>query len=318
MDPGYHAKVLNPVHLQTLVTVLRTGSFADAARDLGYTSSAVSQQIAALERSLKVTLFDRSARSITPTPAAMLVADRCRDSLAALSVLEDDVAAVSSGRVGTLRIGSFPTASERLLPAAFRRYTDKFPDVSIRLDEAEPCDLLLRLQEGSLDVALEFRYQLVPKCTVSGTRSVTLLEDDLVLLTPADHPLADEELPQWAALREATWITTRVGTDGAECLERLCAQAGYTPRIAFRTNDYDTIREFVSCGLGVALVPAMTLIGARDRERFRVVSLPGTEAMRSIHALHGEEILNPVVPAFLDALRQTADELAGERIRVPA
>nr|WP_255427410.1 LysR family transcriptional regulator [Yimella sp. cx-51] len=308
---------MNPVHLQTLVTVLRTGSFADAARDLGYTSSAVSQQIAALERSLKVTLFDRSARSITPTPAATLVADRCRDSLAALSVLEDDVAAVSSGRVGTLRIGSFPTASERILPTAFRHYIDASPEVSIRLDEAEPCELLLRLQEGSLDVALEFRYRLVPKCTVSGTRTITLLEEDLVLLVPAEHPAAQSADPTWDDFREATWIATRDGTDGAECLERLCAQAGYTPRIAFRTNDYDTVREFVSCGLGVALVPAMTLMGVGDSEQFRIVSLPGTEAMRSIHVLHRSEILNPVVPGFLDALRQAADELSGDRVHVP-
>src|SRR5699024_9840120 len=108
--------MLNPVHLQTLITVLRTGSFADAARELGYTGSAVSQQVARLERSARVTLFDRSARSITPTPAAELLASRSREVLATIRDLEDDVLAIAKGRLGTLRVGSFPTASERLLP----------------------------------------------------------------------------------------------------------------------------------------------------------------------------------------------------------
>ncbi len=110
--------MLNPLHLRTLTTVLQTGSFAVAARRLGYTPSAVSQQIAALERAVRLPLFEREARIIRPTPAATFLATRGQEVLAALGALQDDVRGLADGAIGTIRLGSFPTASQHLLPAA--------------------------------------------------------------------------------------------------------------------------------------------------------------------------------------------------------
>lgn len=307
-DQTYHAGVLNPVHLQTLVTVLRTGLFADAARELGYTSSAVSQQIAALERSLKITLFDRSARSISPTPAAMLLAERSRESLASLQSLQDDVTSLTAGQLGSLRVGSFPTASERLLPHTFRTFLSAYPQVAIRLDEAEPCELVLGLADGTVDVALYYNYRLAPRPAPADFVPEPLFEEDLVLLVPSSFQASPRG--QWADYADATWIATRADTGAAESLKVLCAQEGFEPRITFRSNDYDVIKEFVSCGLGVALVPALT-VALNHTAGVDLVSLPGTQRMRSITALHRGSVLNPVVPHFLAALKRTVCELAG-------
>lgn len=304
--------MLNPVHLQTLITVLRTGSFADAARELGYTGSAVSQQIARLERSAKVMLFDRSARSITPTPAAELLASRSREVLAVIRDLEDDVLAIAKGRLGTLRVGSFPTASERLLPVAFRNFLESQPQVTIRLGEAESDELIGQLLDGQIDVALVYHYDLVPRSVPGEVWRVPLLEEDLQLLAPDSHPLAGRKSLSWGELSTQTWITTRQSTAGAECLRRLCARANFEPQIGFRSNDYDVVREFVRSGLGLALVPSLCG-GAIEG----TTALPNenVEVHRRVSVLHRSEGLNPVVSGFLTALHKAAAEISSDHVR---
>ena len=155
--------MLNPVHLRTLTTVLRTGSFAEAARGLGYTSSAVSQQISTLECQLRTPLFERDAHSIRATPAAEFIAARSNTALGALQALEDDISLHLDGAVGTLRLGSFPTASERLLPDALSSFTASHPGIDVHLDEAEPQELMPLLESREIGVALVYRYNLVRK-----------------------------------------------------------------------------------------------------------------------------------------------------------
>ncbi|WP_313407583.1 LysR family transcriptional regulator [Aeromicrobium sp.] len=306
--------MLNPVHLATLVTVIRTGSFADAARELGYTGSAVSQQIAALERATRVTLFDRSARSVTATPAAELLAARSREALALLRDLEDDVAAMASGQLGTLRVGSFPTASEALLPVAFRHFREIQPRVKVRLEEAESDQLIGQLLDGQIDVTLMHQYDLVPRATPKGLIRVPLIDEDLLLLVPESHPLVGLGYASWRKLESETWITTGHGTAGAACLRRLSARAGFEPQIAFRSNDYDVIREFVRSGLGVALVPA--LCGGASPGTVAISSDHG-EVRRRVSLLHRGETLNPVVSGFLDALHRAVRDVSSEYMRPP-
>jgi DNA-binding transcriptional LysR family regulator len=304
--------MLNPVHLHTFVTVIRTGSFADAARELGYTGSAVSQQISALERAARVTLFDRSARSVTATPAAELLAARSREALALMRDLEEDVLAMAAGQLGTLRVGSFPTASERLLPPAFRHFLEAQPKVTVRLGEAESDQLIDQLLDGQIDVTLVHQYDLVPRALPTDLILVPLVVEELLLLMPQSHPLARRERVHWHDLAAETWITTGHGTAGAECLRRLSARAGFEPQVAFRSNDYDVIREFVRSGLGVAMVPA--LCGGAIPGTSAVLS-DHTDVHRRVNVLHRGEGLNPVVSGFLDALHHAAIELSSQHVR---
>ncbi len=299
--------MLNPVHLRTLTTVIRTGSFADAARRLGYTGSAVSQQIAALERAVKVPLFERDAHSVRPTAAGEFIGERATDSLAALGSLEDDVRGMFMGSIGRLRLGSFPTASERLLPRTLAAYARQHPDVEVLLDEGEPNELIALLQVAELDMVLVYRYNLVPRPWPRAMTATRLLDEPLVLLLPKDHRLAGSGAVPVDDLQDETWISTREGTSAASCLRRMCAISGFNPQVAYRTNDYGVITNFVASGLGIAIVPVLGLMANDDVDtaQFRDV-----QVFREVTVLHGSSKANPAVEGVVRELQKSARALA--------
>ena len=305
--------MLNPQHLRTLVTVVRTGSFAAAARHLGYTGSAVSQQISALERAVKMPLFERSAQSIRPTPVAEFLVGRAQEVLTALGTLDEDIRGLADGSIGRLRLGSFPTASERLIPPALAQYVQSHPAVAVELDEGEPDELVQRLQVGELDLALVYRYDLVPHPWPHGLRSTRLMDEDLILLLPSDHRLAQVDEIRLEQLENDTWVTSQESMAGAACLRRSCASAGFAPRIGFRSNDYDVVREFVRSRLGIALIPALAHVAIRDIAARRVL---GLSARRHVLTLHRADQMNPAIIGAVAVLRTIADrtsvELAGD------
>lgn len=298
--------MLSPIHLRTVAAVVRTGSFADGARQLGYTSSAVSQQISQLERMLQVTLFERDAQRIRPTPAAEFLALRAMDVLAMLGSLEEDMRSVARGTLGRLRIGSFPTASERLLPGAISHYLPRHGGVDIILDEQEPDQLVPRLQEGELDLVLAYAYDQVSHSWPRELIVTELLDEDLVLLLTRDHPCFGHEKIRITELRSATWVSTRADTPGAACLQALCRGAGFAPNVAFRSNDYDVIHQFVASGLGVALVPQLSHSRAEEIVAHQVVDI---SARRHVLALQRSGSANPALGGMMKALQQAALEL---------
>ncbi len=291
--------MLDPLHLRTLATVLQTGSFAAAARRLGYTPSAVSQQVAALERAARLSLFEWEARGIRPTPAATFLSIRGQEVLAALGALQDDLRGLTGGAIGTVRLGGFPTASEHLLPSALAALAASHPLVEILLDEGEPDELTPRVHDGDLDVALVHRYTRVPVRRPRALTVTPLLREDLVLLVPSGHPLAEATEVRLEDLEEAAWITTRQGSVGATCLQRICAEAGFQPRVSYRSNDYDVVRGFVRCGLGVALVPALGHVADPGVVPCRLAGVP---VYRHVELLARPAIGNPAVEGVVAAL----------------
>lgn len=293
--------MLNPLHLRTLAVVIETGSFANAARQLGYTASAVSQQIVALERASGSTLFEREAHSVRPTAGARFLAERGRDVLASLDTLELDVRAMARGRLGRLRLGSFATASARLLPSSLAALAAALPSVDVRLDEGEPDELVPALLDGQLDVALVYRYDLVPRPVADSLVEVPLLDEDLLLLLPSDHPRRSRRPLALADLADEIWVASREGSDGAACLQGLCAAAGFQPRIDLRSNDYGVVQGLVRSGLGIALVPAL---GHQQSAGVHAARLTGRRTLRHVSALHRRANTNPLVPPLLAAVRE--------------
>jgi DNA-binding transcriptional LysR family regulator len=300
--------MLNPVHLRTLTTVIRAGSFADAARQLGYTGSAVSQQIAALEKAVRMPLFERDAHSVRPTPAGEFIAERARDALAALGSLEDDIRGMAQGSIGRLRLGSFPTASENLLPLMLATYAREHPQVEILLDEGEPDELVPLLQVAELDLALVYRYSLVPHPWPKTLKAINLLDEELLLLLAKDHRLAGASSIMLSDLRAETWISTREGTSGASCLRRMCAGAGFAPQVGYRSNDYDVIASFVRSGLGIALVPVLGYVPTDDVIAVRIEDV---QVRRQVAVAHGSTKANPAIVGVVSALQASARALAG-------
>ncbi|MGP3987223.1 LysR substrate-binding domain-containing protein [Streptomyces sp. 3N207] len=293
--------MLKPSHLLTLRAVVRSGSFVVAARELGYTASAISQQISALEKETGLTLFEREAHGVRATSAAHRLVDLSVPVLAALDDLDHQVQQLATGATGRLRLGSFPTAGVRLVPAALSELARTHPRAQIQLEEGEPDELVAALNDGELDVALVYEYGLVPRQWPEGLSCHALLQEDLVLLRARDSGLSS----RLAGLSRARWITSREGTAGALTVVRLCAAAGFEVSVAFRSNNYDVVRELVSTGLGVAVVPAL---GHAPDKTVEATRLTQRSAFRRVLALHRSENSNPLLGGMLRSLRSAVPE----------
>ncbi|WP_033292619.1 LysR family transcriptional regulator [Amycolatopsis jejuensis] len=284
-------------HLLTLQAVHRTGSFAIAARELGYTASAVSQQIAALEKDTGLVLFEREAHGIRTTAAGDRLVELSRRVLADVDELATQVRRLAAGTIGRIRLGSFPTASVRVVPGLLSAFGSERPDAEVTLEEGEPEELVNALTAGDLDVALLYEYGLSPREWPDDLTTEPLLREDLLLVrrtgsrTPATL----------ARLGGQQWITSREGTAGTVSLTRLCAAAGFRPAIAFRTNNYDVVRELVAATGGVAVIPAL---GHRADERITATRLPQAGAHRTVSVAYRTGSSNPLLPGFLTAIRR--------------
>lgn len=305
--------MLDPIQLRTLGAVVRYGSFAAAAAELRYTPSAVSQQMAALERSCGVGLFERLPHGIVATGAAELLSARSADLLADLAAAELAVSEVARGQSGELRMGAFPTAGARLVPGALRAFTHQRPGIGVQLDEGEPEALTASLLGGTLDVALVYRYDLVPVDDDARLSGVELLREQVRLLVHRDHPLARASAGRSrpvpiSTVRDERWVAPLSGSPGALSLDRRCAAAGFTPAVAFRSNDYSVVRGLVAAGLGVALVPDLALV---DDERVRAVTLTGRRegVGRTVRLLHRTTNRNPLLAPMIAVLHAAASEV---------
>lgn len=288
-------------HLLTFQVVHRTGSFATAARELGYTSSAVSQQIAALEKDTDLVLFEREAHGIRATAAAHLLLELSRQLLATVDDAAYEIRRLAAGVSGRIRMGSFPTASVRLVPQTLSAFSEQRPGVEITLEEDEPDELLESVIGGDLDVALVYEYGLCPRQWHSRLATHPLLREDLLLLGRGDGGRPVE----LAQLSDRRWITSKEGTAGALSLTRLCASAGFTPDIAFRSNNYDVVRELVATTGGAAIVPAL---GHVPDERMAATPIIQPSAHRTVLAVHRVGNSNPVLDGFLTMVRQAVPD----------
>jgi DNA-binding transcriptional LysR family regulator len=295
--------VLNPVHLRTLAVVLRTGSFAEAGRRLGYTGSAVSQQVSTLERQLRTPLFERDAHRVRATPAAEFIAAGSSTALAALRALEDEVSLLRDGALGRLRLGRFPTASERLLPEALSSFRAAHPRIDVHLDEAEPHELMSLLESREIDVALVYRYHLVRKAWPEAVVVHRVLREDLLVVRAGDDAAEAPDEVDLGGLADQTWISTREGTGGATVLRRLCRDRGFEPAISYQSDNYAVIQGLVRAGLGVALVPAL---GYRPGPGLSAARIAGAAAYREVLVASSLAAPPSLVGAFVGALRHAA------------
>ncbi|GAB3548069.1 DNA-binding transcriptional regulator, LysR family [Actinopolyspora lacussalsi subsp. righensis] len=304
--------MLNPIHLRTLRECVRTGSFAEAGRVLGYTSSAVSQQMVLLERALGASLFERTARSIRCTPLAERLAQRSKEVLGELEAIEREMRSVAVGETGSLRLAGFATANARLLPDVLAAVVAERPNARVQLDEGEPDEVIGEVLDGNVDAAVVFEYDLDPRSWPAELRVEELLAEPLRLCLPAKHPLAGREAVRLDELAADSWTCTRDDTAGARVLVRLAAAAGFVPNIVFRSNDYKVIRDLVARGLGPALLPAMA-VGDED---VGVKPIAGRQPHRRVQVIYRQHNTNPLLPLALERLAKSCAALA-ERWAAP-
>src|SRR5436190_4141821 len=256
--------MLHVGRLKVLREVAARGSFSEAADALSYTQSAVSQAVATLEAELGATLIERDRRGIRPTAAGSALVDRADAILAQLDAAAEEVAAITGGRGGRLRIASFPTAGATLMPLAVATFRAAHPDVELSLAEGEPEEIVPRLRAGELDLALLFEFRGVSEKLGSKYRRVDLLEDPMYLALPSGHRLVDEPRVRLEDLSAESWVQTSAESPCARHVVRSCHAAGFEPTVSFESDDYQTVQGLVAAGVGVALIPELALSSVRD------------------------------------------------------
>jgi molybdate transport repressor ModE-like protein len=289
-------------HLAALEAVARTGSFSRAARELGYTQSAVSQQIAQLERIVGQRLFDRPGgpRPVEPTEAGLLLLRHADAIVGQLDAARADMAALAEGEAGTLRVGIYQSVGARLLPALVRRFRAQLPRVGVRVREESSADDLLRLLEhGELDLS----FADLP-LREGPFEWAELLQDPYVLLVSARSELA--ELDAAPPLREVAKLPL-IGRRSTDEPERFLAGRVPEVNVVFRTDDNGTLAAFVAEGLGAAIEPRL-VVDPRDRD---VKMLPFGSRIPPrtlVLAWHRDRYRSQAAQAFVELARELAAE----------
>jgi DNA-binding transcriptional LysR family regulator len=302
--------MLDVRRMRVLREVAVRGSFSAAAEALSFTQSAVSQQIAALEREAGTTLVQRSARGVRLTDAGEAVVRHAEAIMARLAEAEAELEAIAGLRGGRLRMASFESAGSTLMPPAIAAFTARHPAVELSLSLSEPEDSVPLLRSGDIDLAIVFESAVID--ADDGIHRVHLLEDPMYLALPLDHPLAHRRRVRLADLAAEPWVA---GTPDCECnrlISRACAAAGYQPRIAFETDDYSAMQGFVAAGVGVSLIAELGLTTVR--EDIVVRDLGRDTPIRQIYAATlAEGYRAPATQAMLDILRDVASRYESRR-----
>jgi DNA-binding transcriptional LysR family regulator len=301
-------------HLAALEAVAGEGTFGRAAVSLGYTQSAISQQIQTLERLVGERLLERPGgpRAVSLTEAGALLLRHAESIIARLHAAQADMAALSQGQTGALRIGTFQSVGAKVLPNVMRRFLAAWPHVELELTESASDDDLLRLIERG---ELELAFAMLP--TLEGPfESQEILRDPYVLLVPADHELGGLERTSIAELGDLTLIGNRACRSTA-LAEGELVQRGVTVDVAFRSDDNGTVQGLVGAGFGAALVPLLT-VDPNDA-RVRVLEIePEIPHRRIALAWHRDRHRSPAARAFAELAAEVCAEVEASLATVAA
>ncbi|MEA2246218.1 MAG: hypothetical protein QOH46_747 [Solirubrobacteraceae bacterium] len=304
--------MLDVRRMRVLREVAARGSFSAAAESLAYTQSAVSQQIAALEREAGTRLVDRSARGVRLTDAGRVLVEHADAILARLADAEAELEAIAGLRGGRLRLASFPSAGATIMPEAIARFRERHPAVELTLEPAEPEPSIVKLRAGEVDVVLDITPGFRPPGG-DGIERLHLLDDPMYVALPAGHALARKRTLKLGELADESWI---LGTTGScpdvSIFLRSCQLAGFEPRVTFNSDDYFAIQGFVAAGMGASFIPDLALISVRDDIVVR--SLGVRPPVRVIWAATlTDSYRSPAKQAMLDVLVETSADFAANR-----
>ncbi|WP_431044364.1 LysR family transcriptional regulator [Streptomyces sp. P1-3] len=243
--------------LRALHAVAMHGSISAAAIALGYTPSAVSQQIAKLERETRTTLLERQGRGVVLTDAAQQLAATAQQLLALVEQAETALEERRGQPTGRLVIGAFASAARGLMPSALAELARSHPTLDARLVELDPHltpDLVAR---GVIDMAITHDWDISPLPAPDGVERAVIGDDPSDVLVPAGHPLAGHAVLHRSELADQRWICQPPGSVCHDWLVRTLRASGHEPDLAYQVAEYQTQIALVAAGLGIALVPRL-------------------------------------------------------------
>jgi len=286
--------------------VVAEGSLTRAAATLGYTVSAVSQQLAQLQAQAGMELFEKAGRGVRPTVAGLVLAEHAARVLHEISEAEHALDDLRTGRAGRVRVVSFHSAGESLLPAAIAAVRERAPGVHVRPIVDESPGALRRLRAGEADLVIMVEPYAKESAPVDDLQRWHLLDDQYRVLLRHDHPLARRRTVPLEALADTDWIVTLGPPDYVrETTIAVCRRAGFTPRVIAEADEFTVTQGYVAAGLGAALVPMLALGAVRGGVAVRRLAPPP----RPRHiwlATRPTLAARPAIAHLIEALREVA------------
>jgi DNA-binding transcriptional LysR family regulator len=291
---------LNPWRLRLLADLATFGTVRAVAQRGNLSPSAVSQQLATLERETRTALLERTGRRVRLTAAGVLLAGRAREILAAMDAVEAELRGLADEPAGTVTLAAFQSAVHALAEPAVARIAERHPDVTVVLHELEPHDSMPALRRGDVDIIVtttDFAgAELDPAIDL-----VPIAEDFIVVVLPEDHPLTERETVDLQACADQRWTFDVTGSYMSDLATRLCREAGFEPAVICRFNNYMIALQHVEKGRSIALLPSLA---ADPRYRVAVRPLTPPVTRRITAAIRRPATPRPEITAVLTALRK--------------
>lgn len=297
--------MLNLRRLAVLQAVALHGSLSAAADELGYTASAISQQIATLEREVDARVLERHARGVRLTEAGQVLVGHAERLLAGAAAASAELDELRHGERGEVRLGWFTTSGAALLPQAIARLAHEVPGVQLELTEDDPDSCVAALRSRALDLALIYQFALETD-PAPDLEQIVLLDDPVYVALPAGHPLAARQRLALTDFADEPWIQGVGAGTTLAALPAACRAAGFEPRVVFRTDDHLVVQGLVAAGVGVALLPHIALPTVRADIATRRVDA-ATLTRRVSVALAPGRGPSPAALQVLTALRAVAE-----------
>jgi DNA-binding transcriptional LysR family regulator len=241
--------MLDVRRIRVLSEVVSGGSFSAAADALHLSQSAVSQQVAALERETGMQLLDRTSDGPRLTPAGEALMEHGNAVIARLDEAERELAEIAGLEGGRLRVISFPTASATIMTLALAEFRRAYPQVELEFAEDEPENSFPALRRGDFDLAVVFDYKNFPLDFGRDAEAELIYEEPIRVALPSGHPLAASDAVRVKDLADEDWLCGALPSSCRFQVIELCKSAGFEPRISFQSEDYEVIKGFVAAGL---------------------------------------------------------------------
>jgi DNA-binding transcriptional LysR family regulator len=300
--------MLNVHRMRMLREVAARGGIAAAAETLYMSPSAVSQQMAVLEREAGTPLLERRGRGVRLTAAGESLVAHTDRVLAVLEEAQADLADISSSVAGTLNTCGMPTAARALLVPALALLRQRHPRLRLHMSDLEPEESIPLLKRGEMDIIISYGYDRLPEKEDPSIERLLLMTEPHNIALPVDHPEAAHGGPvRLADLAEEQWVVGRDGSPFMDVMLRIANEAGFSARVDLHSNDYQVILAAVEAGLGVALIPPLARFSTYPGVVFRdcadvvinrqIVTVIRTGSSRA-----------PAIAAALQAMREVAYE----------
>lgn len=288
--------------LQLLREMARRGSISGAAAAMSVSPSAVSQQLAVLEREAEIELLEKAGRGVRLTLAGEVLLRYAEKVVDALDEAESELAAMRNEVSGILRVAAFPTAASALMPPVISSLGRMHPALRVTLKDLEAPESLSALEMDEIDIAIVDQYDESARISGKGVVTKVILKDPLYVALPPNSRYLGKEV-EFSDLRDEPWIMDAEGSSLFRVTVALCHAASFDPQVRSHCKDYGVIISLVEAGLGVAVLPGLALRSRQTRLIIRPIKPALSRTV--LAAVRARKESAPAIASMLQALAES-------------